>query len=149
MKAVVQRVEKASLFIKEKETLKFIGEIGKGLLVFVGIEQEDTTENLYFLADKLSKLRVFEDEKGKLNFSVKDKNFEVMLIPNFTLCASLDKGRRPSFEKAASFNKAKEYFYFLTKIFKDKEIKCREGVFGASMIIEAKNYGPVNIILSG
>ncbi len=147
MKVLIQRVEEARLFLKEEE-LKFIGKIDRGVLVFVGIEALDTIQNLYSLADKIIELRIFEDSRGRLNYSLKDENLEIMLLPNFTLCASVDKGRRPSFEKAASFERAKEYFSLLVKIFKDKGIRCVEGVFGAHMIVEAKNYGPLNIIIS-
>lgn len=146
MKVLIQRVEEARLSVKEGE-LKFIGGIQRGLLVFVGIESEDTATKFYSLADKILNLRIFDDARGKLNYSLKDENLEIMLVPNFTLCASLNKGLRPSFERAAPFQEAKESFSLLVKIFKDRGIKCVEGIFGAQMIIEAKNYGPVNIVL--
>ena len=146
MKALVQRVEKVTLFTKQ-DTIKFIGEIEKGLLVFVGIEKQDTLEDLHYLADKVVNLRVFEDDQGKLNISVKDKNYEIMCIPNFTLSACVRKGRRPSFDNAASKDKASQFFDIFYKKLKEFQIRCVVGIFGASMVIEARNYGPVNIIL--
>jgi len=146
MKVLTQRVEKAALYTKQ-DTLKFIGNIGEGLLVFIGIEKQDTPEDLHYLADKVVNLRVFEDEQGKLNISVKDKNFEIMCIPNFTLSACARKGRRPSFDNAASKDKARQFFDMFCKKLRESQVRCVGGIFGASMVIEAGNYGPVNIIL--
>ena len=147
MKVLVQRVRESRLSLKEDEA-RDLGSIGQGLLVFVGIEEEDRPEDLDFLVNKLVNLRIFEDEQGKLNLSVKDKGLEIMCIPNFTLAASTERGRRPSFDKAASGEKAKEFFELFWLKIKEQGLNCIPGVFGASMLIEAKNYGPVNIILN-
>ena len=146
MKAVMQRVEKAVLYVREDE-LDHRGEIDEGLLVFVGIEKADTLDDLAFMAKKIVFLRIFEDERQKLNLSVKDKSLAIMCIPNFTLSGTLDRGRRPSFDNAASKDKASEYFDTFCQKIEAHQIRCMRGIFGASMIIEARNYGPVNIII--
>jgi D-tyrosyl-tRNA(Tyr) deacylase len=142
MKVLIQRVKKAQV-----STADIKGKIEEGLLAFVGVEEADNLEDISFLAEKTVNLRIFEDEQGKMNLSVKDKGFEIMSIPNFTLASSLKKGRRPSFDLAASKEKGKEFFDIFCKKIEEEKIKCIKGVFGASMLIDAKNYGPVNIIL--
>ena len=146
MKVLVQRVSKANLSLEE-DSSKTVGSIKEGLLVFVGIEKEDSLKDLDFLVERVVNLRIFEDSGGKLNLSVKDKNLDIMCIPNFTLASSLAKGRRPSFDNAASRDKAKDFFEVFCRKIKDQGLNCSPGVFGASMLIEAANYGPVNIVL--
>ena len=124
-----------------------VGQIKEGLLVFVGIEQEDELEDMEFIVDKVVNLRIFEDAQGKLNLSAKDKSLEVMSIPNFTLAGSLRKGRRPSFEDAADKEKGRKFFDLFCAWIRKAGLICVSGVFGASMAIEAGNYGPVNIII--
>ncbi|MBN2120373.1 MAG: D-tyrosyl-tRNA(Tyr) deacylase [Candidatus Omnitrophica bacterium] len=146
MKALIQRVKKVSLSVKEREA-RFIGQVSQGLLVFIGVEESDSLDDLDFLVDKIVNLRIFEDDQGKMNLSIKDKNFEIMCIPNFTLAASVRKGRRPSFDKAAVPQKGREFFDLFCSKIKEAGLSSVEGVFGAEMIIEAVSYGPVNIIL--
>lgn len=142
---LLQRVNSASLFLRGD--IQPSGRIGKGMVVFIGIEKEDQELLLGRAVKKVVELRIFEDEEGKLNFSIKEKNFEIMCIPNFTLCASIEKGRRPSFERAASPKKAERFFNIFVEEIKREGIRCIPGIFGASMVIEVENAGPVNIIL--
>ena len=141
MKLVVQRVTSASVEVDDEIT----GEIEEGLMVLVGFGENDTTREADYLARKLAKLRIFEDENGRMNKSVMDINGKLLLVPQFTLYAHTKKNR-PSFHKALAPDKATELFDYFTD-------KCRElvgvetGVFGAFMKVELLNNGPVTILL--
>ncbi len=139
MKALIQRVKRASVTIDGA----LCSQIGKGLLVFLGVEKSDTTENADKLADKIVRLRIFEDENEKMNFSLQDVSGEMLIVSQFTLCGDCKKGTRPSFDKSASHQVANElYEYFIGKI-KEYEVPVKTGVFGAMMDVELVNDGPV------
>jgi len=143
MKLVIQRVKKASVEVENE----IIGKIEKGFLVLLGVGPEDTKEIADFLVQKLIKLRVFEDENGKMNLSVKDIGGELLIVSQFTLYADCTSGNRPSFTNAAKPDKANElYEYFMEKC-KEENIKVEHGIFGEDMKVELINDGPVTIIL--
>jgi D-aminoacyl-tRNA deacylase len=144
MRFLIQRVTYAKLRINEKVH----SSIQKGLLVFVGIEEADTEEDVDYLAGKLVNLRIFEDENEKMNLSVKDIEGEVMLVSQFTLHASTRKGNRPSFLAAAKPEKAEGvYASCISGCEMRLGKKVQTGVFGANMQIELVNSGPVTIFI--
>lgn len=143
MKIVIQRVTNASVTVENN----IVGKIEKGFLVLLGVGPEDTKEIADFLVQKLVKLRVFEDEKGKMNLSVKEIAGELLIVSQFTLYADCSNGNRPSFTNAAKPDKANElYEYFIQKC-KQENIKVAHGKFGADMKVELLNDGPVTIVL--
>ena len=144
MRIVLQRVTEAN--VKINESIK--GSIDKGLLLFLGIEAEDNEEDIDWLVQKVSNLRVFEDENGKMNLSVKEIEGEVLVISQFTLFASTKKGNRPSFIKAAKPEIAIPlYEQFLQKIKSVSNLKVESGEFGADMKVSLCNDGPVTILI--
>ena len=144
MRAVIQRVEKASVVILEKEITK----IDHGLLVFLGIEIEDTEEDAFWLASKIAALRIFSDEKGVMNKSIIDSGGEVIVVSQFTLHAKTKKGNRPSYMKAAKLEKSIPlYEQFKKNLSLAIGSLVRSGVFGADMKISLVNDGPVTIII--
>ena len=144
MKAVVQRV-KSSAVVVDGET---IGEIGRGYNVLLGVFPDDTKKDAEILATKIAKLRVFEDEDGKMNLSIMDIGGEVLAISQFTLCADIKKGNRPSFITAAKPEYANElYEYFMEQLRANGIKKVEHGLFGADMQVEIHNDGPVTIIM--
>ena len=141
MKLVVQRVTSASVEVDDEIT----GEIEEGLMVLVGFGENDTTREADYLARKLAKLRIFEDEKGRMNKSVIDINGKLLLVPQFTLYAHTKKNR-PSFHKALAPDKATVLFdYFTDKC--GELVDVETGVFGAFMKVKLLNNGPVTILL--
>ena len=141
MKLVVQRVTNASVEVEDKIT----GEIEEGLMVLVGFGVNDTTREADYLAKKLVKLRVFQDENRRMNKSVQDINGKLLLVPQFTLYASTKKNR-PSFHKALDPERATELFdYFKEQCMQHVEVET--GVFGAFMKVNLLNNGPVTILL--
>ena len=143
MKLLVQRVNYASVKVDNQ----IIGKIDKGLLVFLGITHTDDEKTADYLVNKLLNLRVFEDENGKMNLSVKDIKGELLIISQFTLYANTKEGNRPSFIDAAKPEYAnKLYEYFITKC-KESEITVETGKFGADMKVELLNDGPVTVML--
>ena len=144
MRIVLQRVTEAT--VKINESIK--GSIDKGLLLFLGIEAEDSEEDINWLVQKVSNLRIFEDENGKMNLSVKEIEGEVLVISQFTLFASTKKGNRPSFIKAAKPEIAIPlYEQFLQKIKSVSNLKVESGEFGADMNVSLCNDGPVTILI--
>ena len=144
MKFVIQRVKKASVEINSET----ISQIGKGYLVLVGITDSDTKEIADKMIQKLIGLRIFEDENGKTNLSVKDVNGDMLIVSQFTLYADCKKGNRPSFIKAGNPTYAKElYQYILSKTSELYEKPVYSGEFGADMKISLINDGPFTIIL--
>lgn len=144
MKAVVQRVSSSNVRVDGE----LIGSVGKGFNVLLGVEPEDTKEHADVLAAKISKLRVFEDENGKMNLSIQDVDGEILVISQFTLCADIKKGNRPSFTTAAAPEKAEElYRYFQKKLAENGVRKVEHGKFGADMKVEINNDGPVTILM--
>lgn len=144
MKVVVQRVSRAQVKVKNQVT----GKIGKGLLLLVGIHERDNEEILNWVCSKIQKLRIFEDEKGKMNESVTDINGEILVVSQFTLYGDIEKGNRPSFVEAAKPDKAEKLYQKMIELFNRKSKKPIEtGVFGAMMEVELTNNGPVTLIV--
>ncbi len=144
MKLLVQRVLNAEV----KVDGNVVGKIGKGFLVLVGITHTDTKETADFLAKKLCNLRVFEDEMGKMNLSIKDVKGELLIVSQFTLYADCSSGNRPSFTNAAKPEIANElYKYFMNKCEIEYGIHVEHGIFGAEMKVSLLNDGPVTIEL--
>ena len=143
MKAVIQRVSEANV----KVDGKIVGEISKGLLLLIGIDEEDEKNDADWLVHKILSLRIFGDEEGKLNRSVMDISGGILCISQFTLIADYKKGNRPSFIKAAKPEKAIPLFeYFKTEISKSG-LKTESGIFGADMKVSLLNDGPVTIVM--
>ncbi len=143
MRSVLQRVERAEIRVGGK----FISLIGKGILVFLGIQQGDEERDADYLTDKIIHLRVFEDERGKMNLSLLDIKGEMLIVSQFTLLGDCRNGRRPSFTEAENPDRARAlYDYFLNKS-KEKVKCCAEGKFRATMSVELINNGPVTILL--
>ncbi len=148
MRAVVQRVKKASVKIQNTSDGDYInGEIDKGLLIFLGITHEDNDKDLDYIADKISGLRIFEDEQGKMNLSINDIKGEILLISQFTLYGDCRKGRRPGFTDAARPEIAIPLYEKMIETLKLKGIKVEVGIFGADMLVDIQNDGPVTILL--
>lgn len=143
MKLVIQRVKRASVEVNKE----IVGKIEQGFLVLLGVGPEDTKEIADFLVQKLIKLRVFEDENGKMNLSLKDINGELLIVSQFTLYADCTGGNRPSFTNAAKPDKANELYEYFIKECKKENIKVEHGIFGADMKVELLNDGPVTILL--
>ena len=143
MKIVVQRVSQASV----KVSREIVGEISKGLLLLVGIEENDEKEDAEWLAKKILDLRIFSDEEGKMNRSVKDINGEILCVSQFTLIADYKKGNRPSFIKAAKPEKAVPLFEYFKGLIKSSGLKTESGIFGADMKVSLLNDGPVTIVM--
>lgn len=143
MIGLLQRVTQASVAVNQKIT----GKIDRGLLVFVGIEKEDSTNNAERLLEKLLGYRVFTDKAGKMNLSLEDMQGGLLLVPQFTLPADTRKGMRPSFSSAASPDKGRELFDYLFAIAKNKYYRVESGVFGADMQVTLTNDGPVTFWL--
>ena len=143
MKALLQRVKKASVSIEGQVHAK----IEKGLLIFVGVEKGDTIDDVEWLTNKIQNLRVFEDEYGKMNKSIKDVNGEILVVSQFTLAGSCKKGTRPSFDNAALPEEAKKLYEMFAEKLRKANIPVKTGVFAAMMDIELLNYGPVTFML--
>ena len=143
MKAVVQRVQKTSL----KVNGELISEIPFGLTVFLGIKTGDGKEQADYLMRKIANLRVFEDENGKMNLSVKDVGGEVLLVSQFTLYGDASHGNRPSFTLAERPEKAEPLYQYALSALEAQGVIVKKGVFGADMKIEQFNDGPVTILL--
>ena len=143
MKAVVQRVRKTSL----KVDGELISEIPFGLTVFLGFKVGDGTEQADYLMRKIANLRVFEDENGKMNLSVKDVGGEVLLVSQFTLYGDASHGNRPSFTLAERPEKAEPLYEYALSALEAQGVIVKKGVFGADMKIEQCNDGPVTILL--
>lgn len=141
MRAVIQRVTKASVRVDEEIT----GEIRKGFVVLLGVEDADTEEDVEYLARKIANMRIFEDDKGKMNRSLKDVDGAVLSISQFTLHADTKKGNRPSFTDAAGPKKAEKLYNQFNDKLKKLEIPVETGRFGAHMEVSLVNDGPVTI----
>lgn len=144
MKAVLQRVLEASVECEGRTVSK----IGKGFLVLLGVTKEDTIEEADILASKISGLRIFPDERGRMNLSLDDVNGEVIVVSNFTLCADCRHGKRPSFINAQRQFEANELYELFIKRLKFYGInEVGTGVFGGDMQVHIQNDGPVTLIL--
>ena len=144
MKAIVQRVSKASVIVEDR---KYKTEIGKGLLILLGIKKEDTSDDVNFVADKCSGLRIFEDQDNKMNISLKDIKGEAMIISQFTLYGDTAKGNRPSFIEAAPPEEAVPLYELFIERMRQNigNEKVKSGLFGEMMEINLVNYGPVTV----
>ncbi len=144
MRAVIQRVEQARVTINGSAN----GEIAAGLLLFLGIYENDTEKDTQLLARKAAELRIFEDAAGKMNLSLADIGGGMLIVSNFTLCADASHGRRPSFIAAARPEKAKPLYDTFVELVKEKGVcKVETGVFGAEMKVSLVNDGPITILL--
>ena len=144
MKIVLQRVSEANV----KVNSEIVGKINNGLLLLVGIDEQDEYTDADWLIKKIIDLRIFSDEEGKMNLSVKDISGEILCISQFTLLADYKKGNRPSYIKAAKPEKAIPLFdYFKNEIEKKSQLKVESGIFGADMKVSLVNDGPVTIVL--
>jgi D-aminoacyl-tRNA deacylase len=144
MRAVIQRVSKAGVTIDNK----IYSQIGNGLLVLLGIEDADTAEDIEWLSGKIVSLRIFNDDNGVMNVSVKDSSGDILVVSQFTLHASTKKGNRPSYIKASKPDFAVPmYERFLQQLTSDLGKKIYTGVFAADMKVELLNDGPVTIVM--
>jgi len=143
MYAVIQRVKQSSVHVDSE----LIGEIGQGILVLLGVAQNDSKKDVDYLVEKIINLRIFEDENGKMNLSLQDIGGEILVVSQFTLLGDCRKGRRPSFVNAAKPKKADELYQYFVEFLKFKNIKTETGQFGAMMDVSLVNDGPVTFIL--
>lgn len=143
MRSVVQRVAHASVSVDGE----CIGKIGKGFLVLLGVSDDDTQKDVEYMADKITGLRVFEDEDEKMNLSLADIGGEILVISQFTLYGDCRKGRRPSFCAAGAPEHANKLYEDFTQYVRQKGFKTETGSFGADMKVELLNDGPVTLML--
>ncbi len=143
MRAVVQRVSRAQVTVADELT----GAVNKGLLVLVGVTEGDTEKDAQYLADKVTGLRIFEDENGKMNLSVKDVGGEILSVSQFTLYGDCRKGKRPSFDKAARPEAANLLYEKFNELCRQQGVQVETGVFRSHMQVELVNDGPVTILL--
>ena len=143
MKAVVQRVKETSLSVDGK----CISKIPFGLTVFFGVKRGDTQKQAEYIAKKIANLRIFEDENGKMNLSVKDVGGEILFVSQFTLYGDASHGNRPSFTEAEEPQKANELYQYTAQKLAEYSVPVKLGVFGADMQIAQHNDGPVTILL--
>ncbi len=143
MRAVVQRVIEANVKVDGNT----VGEIKNGILVLLAVNNGDDESVFEYMLGKLSKLRIFEDENGKMNLSVTDKGYSILIVPNFTVYADARKGTRPSFVGGASPKEAKGIFESFCEYTRNNYPKCAFGIFGADMKVSLINDGPVTLII--
>lgn len=144
MKLVLQRVLSSSVDVG----LETINSIGKGYLILLGIEKDDSEDDCEILSSKILGLRIFEDNSGKMNLSINDVEGEILVVSNFTICANCKNGRRPSFSLAEKPSKAYLlYEKFCEHLEQIGANKIKKGMFGANMRVNIVNYGPVTIVL--
>jgi len=143
MKALVQRVSMASVSVDDD----IVGEIGRGLVVFLGVAQGDSKEDAGYLANKVVNLRIFADEASKFALSALETTGDILIISQFTLLADSRKGRRPSFTEAAPPDLAKELYEFFVEQVRSTGLKVETGLFQEHMLVEIHNDGPVTISL--
>ena len=143
MKVVIQRVKEARVKIENE----IVGEIGKGLLVLLGVKGGDSEKDIKYLAEKILNLRIFPDEQGKMNRSLLEIKAEILIVPQFTLYGDCKKGKRPSFARAAPSKIAEKLYQEFVKEIKKSGLKTETGKFGTLMQVELVNDGPVTLIL--
>ncbi|HEA47027.1 MAG TPA: D-tyrosyl-tRNA(Tyr) deacylase [bacterium] len=154
MRAVIQRVKEAKVSVEGK----VVGEVGQGIVILLGIGKDDQEEDAKYLADKIVLLRIFEDEKnrihpdhlkrGGVNLSLLDIKGAALIVSQFTLYGDTKRGRRPSFTQAAEPKKAEELYEKFISLLKEYNLKVASGVFGARMLLEIHNDGPVTFIVN-
>lgn len=143
MRVLVQRVKNSKVLVDNKG----VSAIGQGLLLLIGVAKDDAAEDIEWLSRKVANLRIFEDEKGKMNLNIKEACGSVLSVPQFTLHADTKKGNRPGFNFAAEPKKGNEYWKAFNASLKKEGIEVKEGVFGAHMHVVLTNDGPVTIWL--
>ena len=145
MRAVVQRVKSASVTVRGEEISKILN----GFLVLIGISKDDTEDDVKLLSKKIANLRIFEDADNKMNRSLKDVGGQALIVSQFTLYGDVRFGNRPSFDKAASKQKAEELYNLFCNLLSQEigETKVKKGIFGEMMDVSLVNYGPVTIII--
>jgi D-tyrosyl-tRNA(Tyr) deacylase len=143
MRALIQRVASASVSINAD----VVSKIGQGILVLLGVGLNDSKDDALRLAEKIVNLRIFEDDQGKMNLSLADINGEALVVSQFTLYADVRKGRRPSFTDAAQPEKADALYQYFAGLLVDAGIVTHTGVFGADMLVDIQNDGPVTILV--
>ncbi len=143
MKAVIQRVLGAEVTVNKE----IVGQIGPGLLVYLGVEEGDGNDDLIWMAEKIVKLRIFPDSKERMQFPVTEIAGGVLVISQFTLCADLTNGNRPNFMKAAKPDEANAMYEEFIRYVGEKGIPVQSGTFGAMMHVKSTNDGPVTLIL--
>jgi D-aminoacyl-tRNA deacylase len=147
MRAVVQRVSRASVRVVEGEKTEEAGVIAAGLLILIGVHNDDTDEDARVLADKIAHLRIFTDAEGKLNLSLLETGGGALVISNFTLYGDCRKGRRPSFTEAAGGPKAEALYLQFGSVLAAHGVTVQYGRFGAHMEVELINDGPITLLL--
>ena len=143
MRAVVQRVINCSVAAAGK----IVGNINKGILVYLGVEENDSEKDVKYITDKVVNLRIFNDYNNKMNLSLKDIGGELLLVSQFTLLGDVRRGRRPSYSRAADPEYAKKYYHLTLRAFKESGLKVEAGRFREVMEINYTNIGPVTILL--
>uniref|UniRef100_A0A7C4KI04 D-aminoacyl-tRNA deacylase n=1 Tax=Anaerolinea thermolimosa TaxID=229919 RepID=A0A7C4KI04_9CHLR len=143
MRAVIQRVKQGRVHVQGEK----VAQIGHGLVILLGVGPEDTEETARELAEKIATLRIFEDAQGKMNLSVRDVEGEALVVSQFTLYADTRRGRRPSFTGAALPDKARPLVDQFAQSLADLGVPTQQGIFGAEMLVEIFNDGPVTIWL--
>ena len=148
MRAVVQRVSRAKVTVNDQTRNDWTGgEIGLGLLVLLGVGHEDTEADATYLAEKIAGLRIFEDQNGKMNRSVQDVGGSVLAVSQFTLYGDVRRGKRPSFDSAATPEQARQLYEFFVECIQAAGLRCETGRFQEMMQVELVNDGPVTILL--
>lgn len=143
MRAVVQKVSYSKVTVDEE----VVGQINQGLMVLLGVTHDDTSKDVDYMVDKITNLRIFEDAQGKMNLSLKDVNGEVLAVSQFTLYGDARRGRRPSFSDAARPEVANPLYEEFVQKVKNQGINVGTGKFGAHMMVDLTNDGPVTILL--
>ena len=143
MRAVIQRVQQAKVEIAGE----IVGQIGKGLLVYLGVGKGDAEGDANFMAEKLANLRIFADDAGKMNRGVQDVGGGVLLVSNFTLHGDCRKGRRPGFDAAAELTTAQQLYEMVAALITEQGVHVEKGVFGEYMRVTSINDGPVTFLL--
>lgn len=143
MRAVVQRVSKSSVTVEGNVT----GKIERGLMVLLGVAEDDTVSDAEYMANKVAGLRIFEDDEEKMNLSVKDIGGDILTVSQFTLLGDVRKGKRPSFSKAARPDEANDLYQKFISFLREDGLHVEEGVFQTHMMVDLVNDGPVTILL--
>jgi len=143
MRAVVQRVKQAKVSVDEQ----VCGQIGKGMVVLLGVGEEDDAEDVNYLADRVANLRIFPDEEGKMNIAPADAEAEVLVVPQFTLYGDCHSGHRPSFTAAGCPDEARRLYRDFTSRLSEQLGKVATGEFGAMMMVDLTNWGPVTLLI--
>ena len=140
---LVQKVKEARVVIHQQTYSK----INEGILIFLGIHQNDTKKDVEYLVNKVGLLRIFTDEKNKMNKNIQDVNGSMLVVSQFTLCADIKNGNRPSFLNAAKYDLAKKWYDYFVDLLKINHNKIKTGKFGADMQVQLTNDGPVTLFM--